>query len=225
MSIVNCPFFSPLYPLPSSRFRRFIRREHHGHASAFHFGFLLDLGYVLELFDEASQQQGTAVLIYDVSTAELYPGLHLVSAGKEFAGVLGFEPEVVIVGIGSEADLLLFHTSGFLFLLFLLLLLLIAVLPVVHDSAYGRIGVGSDLYEVKVSLRCKFEGSTDVIDAVLTLRIHNTDFRGADLIVDPGLRAARCLRLVLSSCDGVYWLVIGITRKLLQETITCMRFA
>src|SRR5690625_6722422 len=111
-----------------------------GHPAAFHPRCLVDLGDVLQFFDEAPEQVHPLILIDDVAPTKLNPGLNLVIVLEEAARVLRLKLEVVRVGMRPEPNLLHLYVLRLLPRFLLFLLYLVAVLTVVDDLNDGRVG-------------------------------------------------------------------------------------
>lgn len=160
-----------------------VRSEDRGHPASFHTRRLVDLGDVLELLDEAPQQVHPLVLVDDVATAELDPGLHLVVVFEKSSGMPRFELEIVRVGVRPEADFLELDVLRLLARLFFLLLLLVAVLSVIDDLAYRRSGRRRDLYEVQLVLAGSLQRFFDVDDVVFAVGLDDANLLRPDLFV------------------------------------------
>jgi hypothetical protein len=87
--------------------------------------------------------------VHNLSSAEEHGHLAAVAVLQEAADVLQLRLVVMFVGLGTELDFLDLNDRLFLFGFLLALLLLVLELPVVHDAADGRIGVGGHLDQVE----------------------------------------------------------------------------
>ena len=128
------------------------------HALALEFGKLFKLADLLARLCELEEHQLALVLIDDGAALEENFHLHLAAFLEEADGVVGLELEVVLVGLGSEADFLDDHLGRLGLDIFLLFLLFVEELLVVHHLAYGRGGLWGDLHKVKAELVGEGEG-------------------------------------------------------------------
>ena len=101
----------------------FFGADDNHHALAFEFGQLFKFAGLFACLGEFQQHQLALVLIDDGAALEEDLDLHLAALFEEADGVVGLELEVVLIGLGSEADFLDDHLCGFRLdvLLFLLL--------------------------------------------------------------------------------------------------------
>ncbi len=130
----------------------FLGADDNHHALAFEFGQLFKLAGLFARLGEFQQHQLALVLIDDGAALEEHLNLHLVAFLEEADGVVGLELEVVLVGLGSEADFLDDDLRGFGLDVLLLLLLFVEELLVVHHFAHGRGGLGGDFHQVEAEL-------------------------------------------------------------------------
>jgi hypothetical protein len=99
--------------------------------------------------------------------------------------MLQLELEVVLVGVGTETDLLDDDLCRIGLHLLRFLLLLIEIFLVVQDLAYGRIGLRTDLNQVEFELFRQGAGLGDGVDALLgDVLPDETYLRSGDLLVD-----------------------------------------
>lgn len=127
------------------------------------------------------------ILIDDVATSKLHPGLDLVALVEEATRVLCLEVEVVRVGVRAETHLFHLHVLRLLPRLFLLLLLLVPILSVIDDLADGRLGGGGDLDEIQFVVLRPSQGLIDIKYSVLAIGVDETDLLGANFFVDANL--------------------------------------
>lgn len=160
-----------------------VRREYRGHTPPFHLGRLIDPCQVLHIFNETTKQIHSLILVDNVSASKLHVRLYLVTIVQEITGVVLFELIIVIVGAWSEPKLLHLHRLRPLPLPLLLLLLLVAVLAVVNDLAYGRLGIRSNFNEIKVMVAGAIQGVFEIHDLVIAFWFNDAYSAGADLSV------------------------------------------
>ena len=116
--------------------------DEHEHAFAFQFGHLLGLTIFEEGFCEFEQLRLALFLVEDGATLEEDVDLDLVALLEEADGVVEFELEVVVVGLGAEADFLDDHLARLGLHLLLFFLLFVVELLIVDDFADRRLGIG-----------------------------------------------------------------------------------
>ena len=176
------------------------RRKHHVHLLAVELGHHLHLGHLLEVGGKAQQEDFTLLLEDDRATAEEDIGLDLRALLEEVHGVLELEVVVVVVGLGTETDLLDGHLRLVGLQLFGLLLLLVEELLVVGNAADGRIRLGRDLDEVQFHLVRKAQSVADRHDLRLFHVVSDDAYFGSrDLFVD----AVRILLFGQSASEAV----------------------
>lgn len=99
--------------------------------------------------------------------------------------MLQFKLEVVFVSIGAEADFLDNYLGRVGLHLFGPLLLLIEILLIIKDLANGRIGFGSNLYQIKFHFLCQTKGGGKGIDAGVVDVVTNKSYlRSSNFLVD-----------------------------------------
>ena len=118
------------------------------HTLAFELGHHLHLAELLKLLRELEQHDLALFLVDDGTASEKDLHLHFRAFLQKAFGVVQLELEVVVVGLGSEADFLDDDFGGLGLLVLHSLLLVEDELLVVHRLADGRIGIGLDLDEV-----------------------------------------------------------------------------
>ena len=160
------------------------RGEDHGDGTAVEARRLVHLGHRLEVLDDPVEHDEAEVLVGVFTTAELQDEAALVVGLEESFGAA--QLDVVVVLAGADAEFHFLHPGGALRLLLLQLRLLVLVLPVVDDLADRRVHLAGDLDEVE-SERLGFgERLAGTHDAeLLAVGEDDTDFRGADAVVDP----------------------------------------
>ena len=90
----------------------------------------------------------------DRATSEEYIRLYLRTFPDKATSMFELEVVVVVICLGTEADLLDHNLHRIALLLFELFLLLIDKLLVVNHPTNGRIGLCSNFYEVETSTIC-----------------------------------------------------------------------
>ena len=140
----------------------FFGSDDNHHALAFELGHLFELAGLLARLCELEEHQLTLVLIDDGTAFEEHLHFHLATLLEEADGVVGLELEVVLVGLGSEADFLDDHLGRLGLDVLLFLFLFVEELLVVHHLAHGRGGLGGDFHQVETELvgecQCLSEG-------------------------------------------------------------------
>ena len=94
------------------------------------------------------------------------------------------ELEVVVVGLGAEADFLDDDLGGFGLLVFQSLLLVEDELLVVHCLADWRVGIGLDFDQVDTQLLNDSQSLAQGIDISFDTLAHQAHHRGFHLLVD-----------------------------------------
>ena len=98
--------------------------------------------------------------------------------------MVGLELEVVLVGLGSEADFLDDDLGGLGFLLLEAFLLVEDELLVVHRLADGRVGIGLNLDEVDTQFFYDSQRFAQRVDVGFHSLTHQTHHRGFDFFID-----------------------------------------
>ena len=167
-------------------------RKEHDHRAALHGGSLIDATLFCTGLLKFLEKLGTDLGVTELTSSEFDHDLNLISVSEEAEGVVDLGIEVVYINVTGELDLLDLHDmllfTGFLFLL----VALKAELSVVHDTAHGRIALGSDQNEIE-SLVVGHLESRDERDHtdLLTVRTDDTNLlgtakarKGEDSVVD-----------------------------------------
>ena len=94
------------------------------------------------------------------------------------------ELEVVVVGLGSEADFLDDDLGGLGLLVFQTFFLVEDELLVVHRLADGRIGIGLNLNEIDTQFLYDSQGISQGIDVGFHTLTYQSHHRGFDFLVD-----------------------------------------
>ena len=132
-------------------------RKKHKHIATFQLGRLLNDSYLGARLGEASHGFQSDFGMSHFTSSESDRSLYLIAVLEEFESIVELGIKIVCVDIERKThfldinDMLIF--SGFL----LSLSLFKTVLAVVHNLAYGRVALRSDLDEVKVFLLCDRE--------------------------------------------------------------------
>src|SRR5947207_3367215 len=82
------------------------RRQHGGHPFPLHRGWLLDLGNVGQLLQHGQDDSLPFVDVLQLAAAEQYVEQHLVVVFEELAGLVDLGFDVVLAGLGANANLL-----------------------------------------------------------------------------------------------------------------------
>ena len=99
--------------------------------------------------------------------------------------MLELELEIMLVGVGAEADFLDVDLYGVLSHLLGLLPLLVQILLVIQYLAYGRIGLGADFHQIQTKFISHFQSFGKGIDSLLRhIVTYQANLRGFDLLVD-----------------------------------------
>lgn len=122
------------------------------HALSFELRKLLYLGILLQVVGKAEQKHLTLLLEEDTTATEENVGAYLVALVEELDGVLELELVVVLVGLGSETNLLHLLTHLFLLQFLLATLLLIEELGIVDETTNRRLGIRRDLDQIDTLL-------------------------------------------------------------------------
>ena len=139
----------------------FVGSEHHGHPLSLEDGHVLSPSVFLKLDSESEELLFALVLEHDRTSAEEDRRLYLGAFLEELLGMLELELEVMLIGVGPEADLLDDHLGGVGFHLLGLLLLLIGEFLVIEDLANGGIRLGADLHQIQLQLIRHLESPGD----------------------------------------------------------------
>ena len=86
------------------------------------------------------------ILVNDGTAFEIDIHLHFATIFQKLDGMIGLELEIMIIGLGSEADFLDHHFRRLRLNLFLFLLLIVKKLLVIHHAAYRRSGLRRNLH-------------------------------------------------------------------------------
>ena len=108
----------------------------------------LDLAHFLELLDDVVDHFAAFLDVGHFAAAKDDRDDHLVFVLEKGAGLVQLEGDVVLAGLGPNANLLDLALMGVS--LAQPLLLLVLELPIIHDAADGRSLVGRDLDEIKI---------------------------------------------------------------------------
>ena len=166
----------------------FLGCDNHLHTFAFEFGHLFRLAIFEQRFGKF-QQLGLALLfVEDGTSAEEDLHLHFVALLQETDGMIQFELKVMIVGLGTQSNLLDDNLGGVGFLLLLAFLLLIEIFLILYNLAHRRIGIGADLDQIQPLVVSHREGFTQGIDVVVGIVAHHAHHRCCYLIVDTMFR-------------------------------------
>jgi len=161
------------------------RGDHHRHPLALQDRHVLRTAELFELDGETQELLLALVLEHDRTSAEENRGFHLGSFLEETLRVLQLELEVVLIGVGTEADLLDDDLRRIGLHLLRFLFLLIEIFLIVQDLAYGRVGLGADFDQIELELLSQGTGLGDGIDALLRdVLPDKTYLRSGDLLVD-----------------------------------------
>lgn len=120
------------------------------HPVSFKLGQQLYFPVIGKLLSEFQKDDLSFFLIGDGPAFEVYISLHLVAFLEELHGMFYLEVEVVLVGVGSETDLLHHRFRGLGLRLFFFLLLLIEELLVIYDPANGWVCRWYDLHKIQL---------------------------------------------------------------------------
>ena len=160
------------------------RSDHHRHPLTLQRRHVLGPSELLKLDGKTKQLLLSLVGEHDGVSTEEDGCLHLGALLEELAGMLQFELEVMLISVGTEADLLDCDLGSILLHLLGLLPLLVEVLLVVEDLADRRISLGADLNQVKLHLVGHLQGLGDRIDARLgNVVTDKTDLRSKYLLI------------------------------------------
>ncbi len=118
------------------------------HALALQLGHVFNLTYFNQLLGKLQQHFPAAIRMDNGSASELNIGLYLVSFLQESLGMLEFEIEIVLIGIGTEPDFFDFHLLLFGLVFLFTLAFFIAKLGILHDLDNGRRDIAIDFNEV-----------------------------------------------------------------------------
>src|SRR5690606_13754752 len=144
----------------------------------------LDHHEIEDLVDDEVDLTGRGLRVRDLATTEADRELDLVAALDEATYVLHLEPDVVVVGLRAQLDLLELDLR-LTFPGFVLLLLFVLEAPEVHDLARGRDSLRIHLDEVEVLLAGEPPGFVRVEDAEhLAGVIDDADLRDTNPVVD-----------------------------------------
>jgi hypothetical protein len=131
----------------------------------------------------------TQFLVSHLAPTELKLDAHFVTFSEEVFRVDDLDQVVMRINADAELELLQLATLLVLVSLLLMLFLDILVLTVIHDFAHGRLGIGSDLDEVKPALLGHAKGLLGGQNAILLVgdAIHHAHLGRTDALIDAGL--------------------------------------
>jgi hypothetical protein len=161
------------------------RDDNHRDAAAFGASGPLDVAAVGQAIGDPAHARQGHIGVEAFAAAHQHGELHPVAAFEELFGLLDFDFQVVIVGVGPQAEFLELLLVDVLLLLFVLAVLLLAE---VHDFAdRGSLGRG-DLHEIHIDLAGHAEGLQGSDDAdLVVLVVDEADLRHPDSFIDPEL--------------------------------------
>jgi hypothetical protein len=161
------------------------RDDNHRDAATFGAGGPLDVAAVGEAIGNPAHTGQGHVGVEPFAAAHHHGELDPVAAFEELPGLLDFDVQVVVIGVGPQAEFLELLLVDVLFLFFVLAVLL---LTEVHDAAdRGSLGRG-DLDEVHIDFAGHAKGLQGGDDADLgPLVVDQTDLRYANPFIDPDL--------------------------------------
>ena len=163
----------------------FFSENHHQISAAFHLRFGVHFGDIFQFFLHFFEQFITQFFVGDGASPENDGDFNFGTAFDEFSGGIDFEIEIVVVDIGSQPDTLILDGMLFFSGVFFLFALFIAEFAVIHNSADGWIGLGSDFHQIEFDFFREFQSLLRRDDADLfTLFIDKSDVGGFDLLID-----------------------------------------
>ena len=162
----------------------FLGRDDHDHALAFEARHLFDLAHFDAHLRELQQDKFPLVLVDDGAALEEDVHFDLGPLLEEFDRMIQLEVEVMVIGVGSEADLLDDDLGRFRLDLLLLLLEFVQEFLVIDHLANRGVGGGTDLHEVQPLRLRDAECFTDVINTGLDVLPNHADDRRLDPLVD-----------------------------------------
>ena len=159
--------------------------DHHDHPLAFQLRHAFRPAVIFEREHKTQEQFLSLVRELDGTSAEEDRSLDFGPFLEEFLGMLELELEVMLIGVGTEPDLLDddlrlvgLHLLG-------LLLLLIQVLLVVQYLADGRIGLRTYLHQIQFKFIRHFQCGGERVNTRLgDVVTDKTDLRSGDLVID-----------------------------------------
>ena len=110
------------------------------------------------------------------------------------------ELEVVVIGLGSEADFLDDDLSGLGFLFLQALFLVKDELLVVHGLTNRRVGIGLDLNKVDTQFLYDSQGLTQWVDVRFYTFTHQTHHRSFHLLIDAMVKTVLIFVRLLTGC-------------------------
>lgn len=133
-------------------------RQDHQHVPTFHIWALLYDTNFIQGFFYSCQAVSTDMLMCDLSTAEPYPKLDLLTFLQPSCCAFDVELQVVFVGLWPQLNLFDRDLHLVLFRLPFLTALFVLKLAVVHDTANRRLGIWRYLDQVKPNIVCALLG-------------------------------------------------------------------
>ncbi len=177
----------------------FLRCQHHDQLPTFHFRELFDRAIFTQVFFNALQQPDAQFLMGHFPPTETQRHFGFVAVGQKTDQVSQFDLIIPFFRPRTEFDFL--DMDLFLFLLrrMPLFVLLEQKLAVIHDTAYWRICLRGDLYQIHIRISGILLGFRVADNAYLfPIGADQSDFGSSDLLVQP-----RC-RLILFSSDTLF---------------------
>ena len=164
------------------------RGEVEEHPVAFQFRHQFHFSVLLQRLGELEQDEFSLFFVSDGTAAEVDVRFHLIAFFEELDRVLHLEVEVVIIRLGTKANLFddLLALFGLKFLVFLFLL--VKEFLVFDDSADRRIGGRYNFYQIQTNFLRDLQGILEGIDVGGDIVTYQTDFRSTDETVDLVLR-------------------------------------
>lgn len=160
-------------------------RYDHEHVAPVNPGLGFNHGDIGQFGGEAVDNRTAEIHVSYFATAENQRNFGLVALLKETPDVLDLEHQVMIIGLGTELDLLDLHMNLLFAGLLLFLALLVLELSIIHDPADWRNSCRRHLDQVELLLLGKLHGLRYGDDTQrLTIGTDDPDLGSPDGIVD-----------------------------------------
>ena len=161
------------------------RSKYQNHPLSFETRHLLYFRQIFEIGRKAQQKDLSLIFEHDLTAPEKDISFYFGSLFQKVLGMLQFEIVVMIIGIGSETDLLNHHFRDFCLDLLRLFLLLIEEFRIIDNPTDGGIGFRGDLHQIQTQLFGLIERFAQRYDhRLFDIFAHKSDLRGRYEIVD-----------------------------------------
>lgn len=146
---------------------------------------LLNRRNVRQLVSKSMEHFTTNIAVIALASAEQHAHTDLIALLEEFARLLRFEADVMVVGFRPEPQFFYLDLLALFARLLRLLFLLVPELAVVHHAAHRRTGIGGYFDEIQTNISSVRLGLLNRYDPfVRPLFVDQTHFWNANTLID-----------------------------------------